>query len=191
MPNRRRNLIIIFVTFVVMWVLHPLYVRNLEAVIEKRGWHLWLNEAVEGLPSVGEAMDQYFIELFVGTGFWTGVFTILIIWAGLELMYVYWRRRRPRPIQTILSGMSAYVRLIPETGEIQNSSNISSVTDSGSGDFTFSFITGLQELGFHVTPMAGTPRPKEVIANANAARVESVQIKFKNEPDIVDLYFSS
>ena len=173
-----------------MWVLHPFYVRNLEAVIERRGWHLWLNEAVERLPSAGIAMDQYFTELLVGTGFWTGVFTILGIWAGFELMYGYWRRRRRAPILSV-SGMSAHVRYIPETEEIQYSNNISSVTDNGSGDFTFSFETALQEPRLSIVPMAGTPWPKEVIVNANAARVESVQVKFKKEPDIVGLSFSS
>ena len=197
MSHRRRNWLLAIATFFLWWLLHPIYVRNLEAYIEERGWDQLLNRLLASAPQSGEEVSSYFNELFTGSGFWAGALTVLIAWGFLEFSYAWLRQRRRdrnpflNPRTGLAHGTSAYVNFVPETSEIVSSRNILSVSDNGTGDFTFNFHRPLSEASLRVTPTVGTPRPKEITVNSKIAKVHSVRVKFKIEPDVISLWFES
>ena len=197
MPHRRRNWLWFAAFIFLWWLIHPIYVRNLEAFIEERGWDQLLNRLFASIPQSAGEMSNYFNELFTGSGFWAGAFVILMAWGLLEFSYAWLRKRRRsnnpflNPSTGLAYGTSAYVDFVPETFQITDSRNISSVTDNGTGDFTFNFDLPLTKVSLRVTPTAGTPWPKDTIIDEKATKVHSVRVTFKNEPDRISLFFES
>lgn len=191
MPSRQRNLLFILATFVLMWLLHPFYVRNLEAVMEKHGWDQLLNQIIAAFPTSEDAVSSYFEELFSGSGFWAGVFLILVIWGTLELTTMFLRRYRRRGAwKPGLADVRAALEFLPETGEItQTSFNIDDVSDNGTGDFTIRFTNAISVAAFRYITGRGTPVPTMDEVMINAGRVEAVRLKFKKEPDVIRVSF--
>ncbi len=118
MIRQLRNYIILLLAAIAVWFLQP----SVDAFLQQRGWNLFLNRAAP-----------------FWVGFWAGAFAFLAIWGTFELYYVL-RRRRARRLTTIqtalLEGLNcAYVHFVPETGEIVDSYNVTSVGDGGRGDF--------------------------------------------------------
>jgi hypothetical protein len=92
------------------WLLHPLYVRNLEAVMERRGWDQFLNRAIDTASPGREAeMPAYFQELFAST-FWLGAIFVMLLWGALEIYYA--KRRRAVAQQGPKRANGAVLRLL-------------------------------------------------------------------------------
>ena len=140
-------------------------------------------------------MREYFGELFSGWGFWSGAFTVLLIWGVLEFSYVWLRRRRRTREPAIIpeyvwtAAPTATVHFIPETSTIEDSFNISSLDDNGTGNFTINFDTPLDENSLVVQPIGGAPMPDSVSYDSVDGEIGSIQVKFDREPGAVRLRF--
>lgn len=197
MASRRRNWLLTFAAILFLWLVHPFFVRNLEAFMEKRGLDQVINRALERFPRFEVAMRDYFDELFAGSGFWSGAFVILLIWGALEISYV-WLRRRRRTRETAIvpeyvrsSGSSASVHFVPETSTIEDSFNVSSLDDNGTGDFTINFVTPLDEKTLTVQSIAGALAPSTFSFDTIDGKIGSIRVKFDREPEVVRLRFGS
>lgn len=92
--------------FLAFWLIGPLFVRNYEAFMEKRGWDQIANNAWEYVSNSGvvSAMANW-----IPTGFWAGVFVVLVIWGIAEIYHA--KRRRAQGQPQIVSSMASKIEL--------------------------------------------------------------------------------
>lgn len=93
MHNRPRNWLLAAGAVAVAWIAQPIWSRNLDYFVEKRGWEKTLDTAV---GSMSEWMTSA-LALLRLDGFWGGAFTVLAIWGCLECVYAVHRKRRGLP----------------------------------------------------------------------------------------------
>ena len=189
MIHRLRNYIILLLATIAAWFLQP----NVDAFLQQRGWDQVLNRAVDSMPSwnwwtTTTAADR----LPKLSPLWVGAFAVLVIWGTFEIYYVL-RRMRARRLTTIqtalLEGLNcAYVHFLPETGEIVDSFNITSVGDGGRGDFKFTLAEPLDPQTLSIHSVAGSPMPTEWSLSPAG---DSIEVKYKTEPDAIRLRFDS
>jgi hypothetical protein len=176
MIRRLRNYVILLLVMIAGWFLQP----KVDAFLQQRGWDQVLDRTIGSMPT------------WKLSPFWTGAFAVLAISGILELYYV-WRRRRARRLIVIqaalLDGLNcAYVHFFPDTGEIVDSHNVTSLRDGGRGYFTITLAETLDARTLTIHAIAGSPMPTEWSPSPAG---DSIQVKYKTEPESIRLRFDS
>jgi hypothetical protein len=185
MIHRLRNYIISVLATIAVWLLQP----RVDAFLQQRGWDQVVSRAVDGMPSWNWWTTSGLPGL---SPFWVGAFAVLVIWGTLEFCY-FLRRRRARRLATIQSALlegldCAYVHFLPETGEIMDSFNITSVGDRGRGDYRFTLAKPLNPKTLSVQSLYGSPMPAEWLASPAG---DSIQVIYRSQPESIRLRFDS
>jgi hypothetical protein len=185
MIPRLRNYILLLLAFIAVWLLQP----RVDAFLQQRGWDQVVKRTVDNMPTWNWWTTTGLPRL---SAFWVGAFAVLVIWGTFEFYY-FLRRRRARRLTTIHSALlegldCAYVHFLPETGEIMDSFNITSVGDSGRGDYRFTLAKPLDPKRLSVYSLYGSPMPAEWSASPAG---DAIQVIYKTQPEFIRLRFDS
>lgn len=155
MHDRVRNWLFAAGALAVVWIGQPIWSRNLDYFLERRGWEKALDTAV---GSMSEWMTGA-LALFRLDGFWGGAFTVLAIWGCLEGFYAVqrWRQNGGESAGTLsLSPYDETVQRIDKAiTQVQVETNVerklfpdrNSLDETAVRKFVFDFIKSLAMSG--------------------------------------------
>ena len=118
---------------------------------------------------------------------------VLLLWGALESAYLIIRdfRRKHFPFVPMSGHTRAFLNFSLETWSINESFNIAKVTDNGPGDFTIDFTTPINQTLFETKSLFGSKKPNDVeLILKEAAKIQGVRIRYKKEPNRVELLFN-